>query len=86
MKIGDRVEVTRTYFARNEACTNWGRECSPTQGIVEFVSNRWVTLMMISPKDSKKKTVSGVILARASTGYICRKVLILKGERNDGIF
>lgn len=55
MKIGDRVEVTRTYFARNEACTNWGRECSPTQGIVEFVSNRWVTLMMISPKDSKKK-------------------------------
>ncbi len=55
MKIGDRVEVTRTYFARNEACTNWGRACFPTQGIVEFISNRWVTLMMISPKDSKKK-------------------------------
>lgn len=55
MKVGNRVEVTRTYFARNEACTNWGRECSPTQGIVEFISNRWVTLMMISPKDSKKK-------------------------------
>ena len=51
MKVGDRVEVTRTYFARNEACTNWGRECSPTQGIVEFISNRWVTLMIISPKD-----------------------------------
>ena len=49
------MEVTRTYFARNEACTNWGRACFPTQGIVEFVSNRWVTLMMISPKDSKKK-------------------------------
>lgn len=55
MKVGDRVEVTRTYFARNEACTNWGRACFPTQGIVEFVSNQWVTLMMISPKDSKKK-------------------------------
>lgn len=37
MKVGDRVEVTRTYFARNEACTNWGRACFPTQGIVEFV-------------------------------------------------
>ena len=57
MKIGDRVEVTRTYFARNEACTNWGRACFPTQGIVEFVSNRWVTLMMISPKDSKKNCI-----------------------------
>ena len=43
MKVGDRVEVTRTYFARNEACTNWGRACFPTQGIVEFVSNRWVS-------------------------------------------
>ena len=46
MKVGDRVEVTRTYFARNEACTNWGRACFPTQGIVEFVSDQWVTLMM----------------------------------------
>ena len=61
MKIGDRVEVTRTYFARNEACTNWGRACFPTQGIVEFVSNRWVTLMMISPKDSKKKRNRSII-------------------------
>lgn len=55
MKIGDTVNVNRTYFARNEACTNWGRACFPTQGIVEFISDRWVTLMMISTKDSKKK-------------------------------
>lgn len=32
-------------------------------------------------KGLEEKTVSGIILARASTGYICRKVLILKGEK-----
>lgn len=37
-------------------------------------------------KGLEEKTVSGIILAGTSTGYICRKVLILKGERNDGIF
>jgi hypothetical protein len=29
-------------------------------------------------KGLEEKTVSGIILARASTGYICRKVLILE--------
>ena len=32
-------------------------------------------------KGLEEKVVSGIILARASTGYICRKVLILKGEK-----
>lgn len=32
-------------------------------------------------KGLEEKTVSGIILARTSTGYICRKVLILKGEK-----
>ena len=34
-------------------------------------------------KGLEEKTVSGVILAGTSTGYICRKVLILKGENHD---
>lgn len=34
-------------------------------------------------KGLEEKTVSGIILARTSTGYICRKVLILKGENHD---
>lgn len=32
-------------------------------------------------KGLEEKVVSGIILARASTGYIFRKVLILKGEK-----
>ena len=58
MKVGDRVEVTRTYFARNEACTNWGRACFPTQGIVEFVSNvpfpvSWTVKMKKKQKETQ---------------------------------
>lgn len=54
MKVGDYVKVERPYIPQRDKYREWTIEFAPVQGIIEYISDRWATVTMISNKDHKK--------------------------------